>query len=298
VGNGLLGQILAKNAGKDYETLATERLLKPLKMSASGFDIGRDHAEWAVGHEGAEREPVEPWDLGALSPTGGIVSNIEDMAKFLALQHRAGGEAESAVVSSGSLFEMHTVQRLDGESWKSGVGLGWIIQPDEQIGGNVVWHNGGTAGCRSWLGFSPAHKIGVIVLTNCNTSIDQFGLQLLRESIKATAAERAAAVPDQARAIVARLARFFEEDPPEEYTDLFHPDFLALINAKQLDSFFGGLRQGMGGVASLEEIVATDEPSTYRAKLKMERGQLVTLGIGYDESDDPKIIYCEFLAVN
>jgi CubicO group peptidase (beta-lactamase class C family) len=45
----------------------------------------------------------------------------------------------------------------------------------------LLWHNGGTGGYRSFLGFVPAGKKGTIVLSNTVTNADELGLQILGE---------------------------------------------------------------------------------------------------------------------
>jgi hypothetical protein len=49
-------------------------------------------------------------------------------------------------------------------------------------GGNIVWHNGGTGGYRTFIGFDPARRIGVVVLSNVNASPDDIGFHLLDET--------------------------------------------------------------------------------------------------------------------
>jgi len=57
------------------------------------------------------------------------------------------------------------------------VGLGWHImtagaQP-------IVWHNGGTVGHHSFVGFRQDGSLGVVVLANSTDSIDDIGMHLL-----------------------------------------------------------------------------------------------------------------------
>jgi len=48
-------------------------------------------------------------------------------------------------------------------------------------GKTIVWHNGGTGGYRSFIGFNRAARTGVVVLSNAGTvaGIDDIGLHLL-----------------------------------------------------------------------------------------------------------------------
>jgi CubicO group peptidase (beta-lactamase class C family) len=49
--------------------------------------------------------------------------------------------------------------------------------------GKIVWHNGGTGGYRSFIGFDPVRRIGVVVLcNNGNENYDEIGFHLLDET--------------------------------------------------------------------------------------------------------------------
>lgn len=184
LGYGLLGYALERKAGRSYETLLRERLLKPLDMRHTLITLKPEHRSLFVSGyqvQDTQAEAVD-WKMGVLTPAGGIASSVSDLAKFLALQFKAGTE-RSRPLSGGSLTELHTPQRLAG-SWGMGVGLGWHVLPSESLG-DIVWHNGGMAGYTSWMGFAPKHRIGVIVLTNCGKSVDAIGLWLLREAARA-----------------------------------------------------------------------------------------------------------------
>ena len=63
--------------------------------------------------------------------------------------------------------------------------LGWhIVQlPDSN---SLYWHNGGTGGARSFVGFVPEAGAGVVVLTNEALPLDaftEFGVQLARAAL-------------------------------------------------------------------------------------------------------------------
>jgi hypothetical protein len=58
----------------------------------------------------------------------------------------------------------------------------------------MLWHNGGTGGFRSFLGFVPDTRVGVAVLANSARSVDAIGFRIL-ESI--SRAPQPAAAPDE-----------------------------------------------------------------------------------------------------
>jgi hypothetical protein len=51
--------------------------------------------------------------------------------------------------------------------------MAWHIW--RKYGTEIVWHNGGTGGYRSWAGFDPDKKAGVVVLCNTSFGVDDLG---------------------------------------------------------------------------------------------------------------------------
>ncbi len=67
-----------------------------------------------------------------------------------------------------------------------GIGLGWIVH-DTQDGkdgraGRMLWHNGGTGGYSSFIGFDPESQVGVVVLSNAAALVDYLGFRLLNRA--------------------------------------------------------------------------------------------------------------------
>jgi serine-type D-Ala-D-Ala carboxypeptidase/endopeptidase len=61
------------------------------------------------------------------------------------------------------------------------IALGWhmFVRGDDM----VIWHDGGTGGHRSFVGFDPEARVGVVVLANTatNQGVADIGLHLLNE---------------------------------------------------------------------------------------------------------------------
>ena len=60
------------------------------------------------------------------------------------------------------------------------IGLGWIVHDSKE--GRIVWHNGGTGGYSSFIGFDPESQVGVVVLANTADSVDYLGFRLLNSA--------------------------------------------------------------------------------------------------------------------
>lgn len=61
-------------------------------------------------------------------------------------------------------------------------GLGWLMMPVH--GREIVWHNGATAGFRSFVGYSPLERMGIVLLSNASTAlgVDDIGFHLLNQA--------------------------------------------------------------------------------------------------------------------
>jgi len=167
LGVGLLGYLLARRLGVDYATAVRTRVLEPLGMTHTVIaEAGRPPGGMA-GHD-ADGEPVSNWTFGALAGAGAVVSTPDDMLRFArANLDETGGPLAAAMALA------HRPLRDAGNGTR--VGYAWLTQPD-----GVVWHNGGTAGFRSFIGLAPAQQRAVVVLADGFVdAVDGIGMHVL-----------------------------------------------------------------------------------------------------------------------
>ena len=170
LGVGLLGQALAMRAGKTYEALVKERILEPLQMDHTGVTLTPWMQEHLAKGYSAGGMVMPNWDLPALAGAGALRSTMNDMLKF----------ARANLDSSGArlprlMQQTHVVRRSVGKDMS--IGMNWLIR--SLNGHEVVWHNGGTGGYRTWLGFDKTRKIAAIVLANSAIGNDDLGFELV-----------------------------------------------------------------------------------------------------------------------
>ena len=174
LGGGLLGQALAHRAGVDYEALVRSRITGPLGMNSTGITLSPQmKARLAVGHND-KLVTVPNWDLPALAGAGALRSSVNDMLTFLAANL---GYVKSPLAPA--MAAMLSVRRPTGAPGGGEIGLGWLItKPSED---EIVWHNGGTGGYRSFIGYDAKTRVGVVVLSNTFTAsgVDDIGMHLL-----------------------------------------------------------------------------------------------------------------------
>ena len=171
LGTGLLGHALARSQETDYESLVSGRLLEPLGMSDTSITLSPSQQErLAVGHS-VQLRPVANWDLPTLAGAGALRSTVNDMLTFV--------EANLGLRESPLLDEMSVAHaaRRDFPAPGMRIGLGWVIRSGH--GRELHWHNGGTGGYRSFLGFDLESQTGVVVLSNSGDSVDDLGFHLL-----------------------------------------------------------------------------------------------------------------------
>ena len=152
LGVALLGRLLARRAGMEYEALLRERVLTPLGLTSTSITPNADQRRrLAPGHD-RYLEPVETWELRAMPASGSLRSTANDLLAFLAFNL---GMRESPL-HAAMLYQRRPLRAL-----------GWGAS---RLGGEPVYgHEGGKEGYRSAVVFNPRTKTGVVVLTNAST---------------------------------------------------------------------------------------------------------------------------------
>ena len=172
LGGGLLGHLLAHRAGRDYESLVGIGITRPLNMPDTGIKLSSSMQQrMATGHN-ARLAPVPKLDLTTLAGAGALRSSANDMLTFL---EAFLGYRESPLAPA--MKAMLEVRRPAGQIE---IGLGWLLRAID--GREIVWHNGGTGGFRSFVGYDPQERIGVVVLSNAG-SVDDIGFHLLNPKL-------------------------------------------------------------------------------------------------------------------
>lgn len=155
VGVGLLGHALTLRSGRAYETMVTQDITTPLKLPDTAITLSSAHkGRLATGYTGDLREAA-PIDIGVLAPAGELRSTTRDMLAYLSAQI---GLTKTPL--GPSMATTHNTQFKGTRQ----MGLGWIIHQ-----GRYHWHNGGTTGFATFVGFDTKARVGVVVLSNTST---------------------------------------------------------------------------------------------------------------------------------
>lgn len=159
---GLLGHALALKAGMSYEELLRRRIFDPLGMRSTSITLSESQKKRLAPGYDAALKPVKNWDFAVLAGCGAVRSTVNDMLKFVA----ANLELTDTPLKS-AMRRMRSVTKAIGEEDME-IGMAWHVLT--KFDTRIWWHNGGTYGYRSFVGFNPAKNEGVVLL--CNTFLD------------------------------------------------------------------------------------------------------------------------------
>jgi CubicO group peptidase (beta-lactamase class C family) len=96
---------------------------------------------------------------------------MNDMLKFARANLQSSGRLQQ-------VMQRTHVERANAGNQYQFVAMNWIIRRLD--GQDVHWHNGGTGGYRTWLGFDKQKGIAAVVLTNSATGADDLGFGLMK----------------------------------------------------------------------------------------------------------------------
>jgi D-alanyl-D-alanine-carboxypeptidase/D-alanyl-D-alanine-endopeptidase len=176
IGVGLLGHILTLKAGKDYETLVRERICIPLNMNKTIITLTPElKSILATGHD-IFGNPMENNDFPAVAGMGALRSNVNDLLLFLS------ANLGFTKTTLSSAMEQTHISRDSKGSPNLEIGLAWLIS--KKTGTEIISHGGVTFGYNTFFGFDKKKKIGVVVLSNSYTDIEEIAICILESKLK------------------------------------------------------------------------------------------------------------------
>jgi CubicO group peptidase (beta-lactamase class C family) len=153
----LLGAIIEKKSGMSYAEYMQRYVFEPLGMNDTMVGDNYDRPGQARGNVwNAEEQldPPDPIDMSVFGAAGGIVSSVEDLAKW------------DAALYEGRVLARSSVEQMTEPS-RYGYGFGWIVGEDQDQ--TVVTFPGAIDGFNSAIMRYVADRTLVVVL--CNTEI-------------------------------------------------------------------------------------------------------------------------------
>jgi CubicO group peptidase (beta-lactamase class C family) len=172
----MVGRALSNILGQPVQRFVSERMLAPLGMWSTTWDVP-DPTARLFGHRWRDsrwQEEAEPLADGDWAPMAGLWSTVADLARWMSFfmdALPARNDADDALLARSSRREMQTIHRVaepddpPGAPAVAGYGYGLWVEHDETLG-RVVGHRGGLPGFGSHMRWLPDRRIGVVALAN------------------------------------------------------------------------------------------------------------------------------------
>ena len=183
----LLGEVVARRSGLEFEEYVRERLLEPLALRRTTFEQTQPAANAYFVEPYADRvRPEQNVLKGAFAAAGSLWSTTGDLARwgtFLV----DGGDGVLGKETAEEMRRFHSLADL--EEWKLGWGLGvMLMREDDRI---FVGHGGAMPGFLAGLAVSPKERSGAVVLVNSGAGVK------VEELLRKLAVKAAEAYPPQ-----------------------------------------------------------------------------------------------------
>jgi CubicO group peptidase (beta-lactamase class C family) len=178
-GYGVVARAVELAAGVPWEQFVDDRIFEPLGMRRTTFSYEQIRGDsdqmrgtmWVNG----KTVPVPITQPSGLSSAGGIYSTAEDLGKWMLLHLSEGQAGGGQIVTPATLRELHRTSiptpwgSAAPEVVPIGYGMGWFTELHR--GEQMVMHGGNNYGVSTLLGLLPQRGVGVVVLTNQNSSL-------------------------------------------------------------------------------------------------------------------------------
>ncbi len=157
-GTNLLGYLLESIYRRSFDQLLQDKILSPLDMQSTTIRLSHVDPTRLARGTNAHGLPMPPRVEKEMNAEGGIISNLDDMLKYM--EHHL--TAKSPVTT-------YAHQRLLDEPDAYHNGLFWRIPP-HQGGPRKLVQAGGAYGTSSWITLIPERRTGIFIAVNTSGS--------------------------------------------------------------------------------------------------------------------------------
>ncbi|MEO8450816.1 MAG: serine hydrolase [Gemmatimonadota bacterium] len=254
IGYAILGAALARAAGQSYVDWERDRVLGPLGMGRTRFELDpaleADVARgYDVGRDGQPSDSVASREArdgrGYKVPNGAIYTTVDDLARFVAFELGQGPETVVSRVRLDSAFA-GLVATAPGLS--VGYGVGFMVERDPARNGGLPWigHNGGVTGYTAAMYYNRAAQLGVIAFRNAtggSANLVRLAVDVLDRLVKTSQSS-----------IVAEATRLVELIRDGKYAEAathWSRDLLEKFPAAEVQEFWTATKTQAGNLRSI-----------------------------------------------
>jgi len=167
-GYAIVGAMLEKITGRDYESLMVEKLFKPLHMDTAGFGppgtIGEVDEPWGHVRKFFMRIPIQLDNPPAIAPAGRVHCSLDDLARFVMFHL---GNNTNGLLKPATLARLHTppAGAAVDSPWEN-YACGWVVLQRDWADGTALMHNGSNTMWYIVMWLAPKKNFAVIAATN------------------------------------------------------------------------------------------------------------------------------------
>jgi CubicO group peptidase (beta-lactamase class C family) len=168
------GKVIEKVTDTIWEDYIKAHFIKPLKMKRTITSVKYlnyiDNVATPYYYDNGKNYKLEWVNWDNMAPAGGIISSVNDYAKWMILNLNKGKFKGKKYYNDESYVIMttpHISNKVKFNEYRthfSGYGLGWDLK--DYQGYKVVGHSGGYDGMISRNSLVPEKKLGIVILTN------------------------------------------------------------------------------------------------------------------------------------
>lgn len=219
----LAGEIVMAKSGMSWGDYVKGHILEPLGMTnttTEHLDELRGK-QLATGYSPIQRDGtrglVPPYQVRGIGPAAGMLSTVEDLAKFAMWQFRVLDGTSEEVLDRNTLREMQRVHWLEPDGTSS-YGLGFSVS--KRDGKTYVGHGGSCPGYESNLNIRPQDKIATTFMTNGRrvsaSSFSRMAYDIMAPAILAAVADGGAPAAEEDHEMTDEMSQRMATMSPDE----------------------------------------------------------------------------------
>ena len=176
----LAGMVIENITGMPWKKYLEDNVLAPLNLSSTQpyLPKGKARKAMAVPYIFNKEKPLKMVKKdNTLHAAGGLVTNLNDMAKWLTY-HTGNSDAPLEFENNHKAYLSPTIKVDEnfGPIKITGYGYGWYY--GDFFGTPIVFHTGGFSGHNSFISYLPNENVGCFIFVNEITNLRLVALQL------------------------------------------------------------------------------------------------------------------------
>lgn len=179
----IVGKIIEVVSGMSWHDFIKKEIFNNLEMYDSGstYEYAINNQNTASPHMYIDGKisKIKWRNINNAAPAGSIVSNVDDMIKWVRFQLSNGTINNNKLIKKEDIEKMQTphtiidrelfLTKIIDDVYIPAYGLGWFIT--ELNGINCIGHGGHIDGFSSYVHFVPDHNFGIVILGNADHNL-------------------------------------------------------------------------------------------------------------------------------